>query len=172
MFLDGCEVSPVWHMPTEDRGALSFWVWPSSLPVGMWQTDIQGAGPMRSTTTEGRAQGQCSPGPSTSCGVRLGPSSLETSRIGWVNHVSFSSRSLGLIAEQKRDTDDKKHVLNACYMPKHCFKYLTNELIYVKQLEQCLSKNPHNPWRFSYYPYFSNKKTSPENLPYLPKGTQ
>lgn len=50
-----------------------------------------------------------------------------------MNQVSSSSKSLGMIAEQKRDTDGKKHILNAYYVLKHCYMYLTSELMYVKQ---------------------------------------
>lgn len=32
-----------------------------------------------------------------------------------MNQVSLSSKRLGLIIKQKKDTDDKKHLLNACY---------------------------------------------------------
>lgn len=45
----------------------------------------------------------------------LGLSALYYSKIGHGNQVSFSSNSLGLITEQKRDTDDKEHLLNAYY---------------------------------------------------------
>lgn len=32
-----------------------------------------------------------------------------------MNQVSLSSKRLGLIIKQQKDTDDKKHLLNACY---------------------------------------------------------
>lgn len=50
-----------------------------------------------------------------------------------MNLVSSSSKSLGMIAEQKRNVDDKKHIWNAYYVLKHCYMYLTSELMYVKQ---------------------------------------